>query len=71
MIPIWTAEEPLERLMEGRTTLVIAHRLSTLERCDARLSVERGRVWMIQGAADPATLGPTEAPVAIQAMGDV
>jgi ATP-binding cassette subfamily B protein len=34
----------VERLMEGRTTFVIAHRLSTLEACDIRLQVGDGRV---------------------------
>ena len=28
--------EAMERLMQGRTTFMIAHRLSTLENCDAR-----------------------------------
>jgi len=59
-----------ERLMVGRTTLVIAHRLSTLEHCDARLSVERGQVRMTQGKANPAAPGPGEAPIAIPALGD-
>jgi len=34
----------LERLMEGRTTFMIAHRLSTLERCDVRLEIVDGGV---------------------------
>ena len=34
----------LEQLMRGRTTLMIAHRLSTLESCDHRLDVDHGRV---------------------------
>lgn len=36
--------EAMERLMRGRTTLMIAHRLSTLADCDARLEIEDGRV---------------------------
>jgi ATP-binding cassette subfamily B protein len=36
--------EAMEHLMEGRTTLMIAHRLSTLDRCDVRLEVDNGRV---------------------------
>ncbi len=36
--------EALERLMEGRTTFIIAHRLSTLEGCDLRLEMEQGRL---------------------------
>jgi len=34
----------MERLMSGRTTFMIAHRLTTLEGCDYRLEVEDGRV---------------------------
>jgi ATP-binding cassette subfamily B protein len=34
----------MDRLMEGRTTFIIAHRLNTLERCDVRLVLERGRL---------------------------
>jgi ABC-type transport system involved in cytochrome bd biosynthesis fused ATPase/permease subunit len=36
--------EAMERLMRGRTTFMIAHRLGTLANCDARLEVEDGRV---------------------------
>ncbi len=36
--------EAMERLMRGRTTLIIAHRPSTLKYCDALLRVEQGRV---------------------------
>ena len=36
--------EAMEHLMEGRTTLMIAHRLSTLDRCDVRLEVNNGHV---------------------------
>jgi len=34
--------EAMERLMCGRTTFMIAHRLSTLENCDLRLQLENG-----------------------------
>jgi ATP-binding cassette subfamily B protein len=34
----------MERLMKGRTTFIIAHRLSTLEKCDLRLGLEKGRI---------------------------
>jgi ATP-binding cassette subfamily B protein len=36
--------EALERLMQGRTTFMIAHRLSTLESCDMRLEIADGQV---------------------------
>jgi ATP-binding cassette subfamily B protein len=36
--------ESMERLMAGRTTFMIAHRLSTLRACDAWLEVDGGRV---------------------------
>jgi ATP-binding cassette subfamily B protein len=36
--------DAMERLMSGRTTLMIAHRLSTLEACDAHLQIEQGRI---------------------------
>jgi ATP-binding cassette subfamily B protein len=32
------------RLMEGRTTLVVAHRLSTVRALDRLLVMERGRI---------------------------
>jgi len=34
----------LQRLMKGRTTFVVAHRLSTIERADRIVVLERGRV---------------------------
>jgi ATP-binding cassette subfamily B protein len=36
--------DALNRLMAGRTTFLIAHRLSTLESCDIRLTVDGGSV---------------------------
>ena len=36
--------EAIERLMRGRTTFIVAHRLSTLEGCDLRLEIEGGRL---------------------------
>jgi ATP-binding cassette subfamily B protein len=36
--------DAMKRLMRGRTTLMIAHRLSTLEDCDVRLELEDGRL---------------------------
>ncbi len=37
-------QEALERLMQGRTTLIIAHRLSTVMRADRVLVIDGGRV---------------------------
>jgi subfamily B ATP-binding cassette protein MsbA len=37
-------EEALEQLMESRTTLIIAHRLSTVQRADRVLVLDRGQI---------------------------
>jgi ABC-type multidrug transport system fused ATPase/permease subunit len=37
-------QEALDRLMEGRTTFVIAHRLSTVRRADLILVMDQGRI---------------------------
>jgi subfamily B ATP-binding cassette protein MsbA len=37
-------EDALEKLLVGRTTLIIAHRLSTVRRADRLVVVERGRI---------------------------
>jgi ATP-binding cassette subfamily B protein len=44
--------DAMERLMDGRTTFMIAHRLSTLDICDARLELDGGRVVDASGLAD-------------------
>ena len=37
-------QEALDRLMQGRTTLILAHRLSSVIDCDRILAMEEGRV---------------------------
>src|SRR5437867_1175553 len=37
-------QQALDRLMRGRTTIVIAHRLSTVERADRILVLDKGRI---------------------------
>jgi ATP-binding cassette subfamily B protein len=44
--------EAMERLMNGRTTFMIAHRLSTLDICDARLELDGGRIVEASGLAE-------------------
>lgn len=46
--------EAMQRLMEGRTTFMIAHRLGTLDVCDVRLQLEQGRLVQAVGKAQEA-----------------
>jgi ATP-binding cassette subfamily B protein len=46
--------DALERLMAGRTTFMIAHRLETLKRCDIRLVVDDGAVICHTAPSEPA-----------------
>ena len=46
--------EALDNLMAGRTAFMIAHRLSTLERCDAVLVMQNGSLQTITGTVDEA-----------------
>jgi ATP-binding cassette subfamily B protein len=41
--------EAMQRVMEGRTTVMIAHRLSTLDVCDARLVLDQGCIAEAEG----------------------
>jgi len=43
--------EAITRLMRGRTTFIVAHRLSTLEGCDLRLEIEGGRLVAVEAPA--------------------
>ncbi len=45
-------QEALERLVSGRTTFAIAHRLSTLKNADRLLVLERGRIVEVGTHAD-------------------
>jgi len=45
-------QSSLQRLMKGRTTFVVAHRLSTIERADRIVVLERGRVVEIGSHSD-------------------
>ncbi len=47
--------EAMERLMAGRTTFMIAHRLSTLASCDVRVEIDDGRMVL----AEPSTTPPS------------
>ncbi|MGY1737101.1 ABC transporter transmembrane domain-containing protein [Geodermatophilus sp. SYSU D00684] len=55
----------MESLVQGRTTFMIAHRLSTLESCDVILRVEHGRCTVVKQRADhpwPARGGAASTP---------
>ena len=43
--------DAMERLMRGRTTFTIAHRLGTLDKCDFRLLLENGRLENVNSNA--------------------
>jgi len=55
--------EAMERLMRGRTTFIIAHRLSTLKHCDILIRIEHGRVL----SAGPAGMVAEKALAALDA----
>ena len=43
--------EAMERLMQGRTTFIVAHRLATLQHCDRVYAVEGGRLRRAEAEA--------------------
>lgn len=45
-------QQALDRLMQGRTTLVIAHRLATVQKADRILVIDQGRVVDVGNHAD-------------------
>jgi ATP-binding cassette, subfamily B, bacterial len=60
--------EVLGRLMEGRTTFIIAHRLNTLMHCDVMIRIENGRLAVVpteaaSNASDPVTATLDMAPL--------
>ena len=61
--------DAIEHLMCGRTTFIIAHRLSTLRRADLVLRVEDGRVEIERRGSLATALGPEE--VEHRCYGDV
>jgi ABC-type multidrug transport system fused ATPase/permease subunit len=52
-------ERALDRLLHGRSSVIIAHRLATVRRADAVLVVERGRIVQ---RGTPAELAATDGP---------
>jgi ATP-binding cassette subfamily B protein len=48
--------EAMERLMAGRTSFMITHRLSTLAVCERRLEIEQGRLLDVHPEEAPVTL---------------
>jgi ATP-binding cassette subfamily B protein len=53
--------DAMQRLMEGRTAFMIAHRVETLQHCDVRLGLDHGRLVepahaAAEGSASAATL---------------
>jgi ATP-binding cassette subfamily B protein len=54
--------DAMERLMAGRTSFMIAHRLSTLEICDLLLEVDNGRIVRRARRQKPRALHAAQAP---------
>jgi ATP-binding cassette, subfamily B, bacterial len=54
--------EAMERLAQGRTTLVITHRPSALRRCDVIVRIEKGRLAAIESTAGAQMIAVVESP---------
>jgi ATP-binding cassette subfamily B protein len=63
--------EAMVRLMAGRTSFMIAHRLSTLDVCDLRLEIDAGRVAPAKQAAIAPPKATAKSNGAPPAKGDV
>jgi ABC-type multidrug transport system ATPase subunit len=62
--------EAMERLMRGRTSFMIAHRVNTLTSCDTLLLVEQGRLVLREGAPEPSPSAASRLPVEIWAASE-
>jgi ATP-binding cassette, subfamily B, bacterial len=60
----------MEQLMRGRTTFMIAHRLSTLDLCDVRVDIEHGRIMSISNQTISVPPKPKRAKAAARARRD-
>ena len=60
--------DAMDRLMAGRTTFMIAHRLSTLDLCDAVIELEEGRIVSARGVR--ARRNPRLRPSVLGAVGE-
>jgi len=54
--------EAMERLAQGRTTLVITHRPSALKQCDVIVRIEKGRLAAIESIAGGQMIAVVESP---------
>jgi len=54
-------QDALERMMVGRTSVVVAHRLSTIESCDTIAVLEKGKVVEKGNHSELLAKGPTGA----------